>query len=53
MPEKEEVNEMKYSIWNTNTEEIDLEQNVTNRANSFKKSLNKLGEAAKLDDEMN
>ncbi|WP_299089855.1 hypothetical protein [uncultured Metabacillus sp.] len=55
MSEKDEFqkNEIKYSIWNTKAEEIHLEENVKNRANSFKKSMNKLGEAAKMDDEVN
>ena len=52
MPEKDEdqQNDLKYNIWNTNTEEVALEPDLLNRKKIFKKSLNGLEKASKIDD---
>ncbi|MBO1515275.1 hypothetical protein [Metabacillus bambusae] len=41
---------IKFSIWNTNTEKVHLEHDLTNRSKAFKNSLNNLGQASQLDD---
>jgi hypothetical protein len=52
MPEKDENQQvgLKYNIWNTNTKEVDLEPDLINRTKIFKKSLDRLGKASKMDD---
>ena len=54
MPEKDEYQQdhLKYSIWNTNTKGVHLDQDLTNRAMKFKQSLNKLGKASKVEDDI-
>jgi hypothetical protein len=54
MSEKDEYQQghLKYSIWNTNTKGVHLDQDLTIRAMKFKQSLNKLGKASKADDEI-
>ncbi|WP_338786050.1 hypothetical protein [Metabacillus sp. FJAT-53654] len=52
MTNKEEFQQdsIKFSIWDTNTEEVHLEQELTNRSEAFNKSLKNLGQASNLND---
>jgi hypothetical protein len=52
MPNKDEnkQNSLKYSIWNTNTDEVHMEHDLASRSESLKSSLNKLEQASQVDD---
>jgi hypothetical protein len=41
---------IKFSIWDTKTEKVHLEHDLTNRAGVFKNALNNLGQASQVDD---
>lgn len=48
--DENQQNSIEYSIWDTRTSEVQLEQNLVSRARAFKSSLRTLGDASKLEE---
>lgn len=48
--DEHQQDKLKYSIWNTNTDEVHLEHELTYRAESIKKSLKTLGQVSQVED---